>query len=139
MPGFAGAPGMLRLAGIAPSLEWLLHPCCTSTMSRMVPGGCCSLGRITGKNKPSRSSGGFFALPHHRVEQGAQSKGAVTGHGFGGIPMVVTDLEGLPRWSRFCRDPCSHLSSHVWRYHQCPAWHRAQVPLQRGFPPWDRG
>lgn len=139
MPGFAGAPGMLRLAGIALSLEWLLHPCCTSTMSRMVPGGLLQPGQGHGEEQTQQEQWGFFALPHRRVEQGAQSKGAVTGHGFGGIPMVVTDLEGLPRWSWLCRDPCSHLSSHIWRYHQCPAWHRAQVPLQRGFPPWDRG
>lgn len=55
----------------------------------------------------------------------------MAGHGFAGIPVAVTDLEGPP-W--LCRDPCSHLCPQVRRYHQCPAWHRAQVPLQRAFP-----
>lgn len=53
----------------------------------------------------------------------------MAGHGFARILEVVPDLEGPPRQSQRCRDPCSHLSPCARRHNQCPARHRAH----RGF------
>lgn len=100
MPGFACALGMLHPAGIALSLEQLPQPCCPSPTS-LVLGGCCSLGTLTGKGKPSRSSAAVPSLPTGlSKEPRAGSRGQswlcrdpCGAHRFGGTRKAVTALQ----------------------------------------------